>query len=104
MYSNTDPKDSYEFEMLFNSIFSKASKSSLGFRVNFFLDKNISLEIVYGSVPYIHIFKAIILEDQVVINQVFKPQDLFNRLSQLNLLNIFCNKVILWYLNGGSNG
>jgi hypothetical protein len=101
---NIDFKDDYEFKVFFESILNKMRKNIFGFRIVFFLDKNISLEIGYVlSNLYAHTFKATIIENQVVVSQVFNLRDLFNRLSQLNLLDVFYNEVMLWHLCGGYN-
>lgn len=101
---NADLKNNCEFEMLFSSILSKVSKKGNSWvKTTFFLNKNISLEISYILISQCtYTFRAAVIENQTIINQVFNLQDLFNRLSQLGLLDIFCNEVILWHLNGGN--
>jgi len=99
---NIDFKSNHGFKSFFESILSKVNEKGISWiKTTFSLSKNISLEISYVLISqYAYTFRAAIIENQVIVNQIFDSQSLFNALNQLELLDSFYDEVILWYLNG----
>lgn len=98
--SNVDFKSNHKFKLFFKSVLDRVSKKGVSYKTTFFLSKNIFLEISYILInQYTYAFRAAMIKNQMVINQSFDSQNLFNILNQLELLDNFYNEVILWYLN-----
>ena len=88
-----------EFDSMFNIILDKLNNNIFGFRFIVTLEDNVFLEISYIMSNAGAVLKFIFLtKDNSVICQVFNREGLFSRLSQLNLLEVFCNEVIKWHL------